>query len=370
MPEQAQIQANQQQGEAQAVSGRPSVGTLFLLVLAAVALYFSYLIARPFLTPIFVALMIAVVFHPIHVRIESRIKRTNLAALTSTILVLVTLVVPTAMLGTLVAREAHALYLILSEKSSEQGGWSPYAMHFVERFSGWAGDYVDISKLDVRGALIRSLEQISHALFSWGTHLVSNVVSFFVATVIACFTLFFLFREGELIKRQLAAFLPLRPDQFERLFSGISNSIVANVYGCVAVGASQGILLSFGFWILGLPSPILWGMVTALCSMIPFVGSAAVWVPAAIVLFVAGHWVKGLIMLAWGAALVAQIDNVVRPYVVSERANTHPLLMFFALLGGVQAFGPLGLFIGPVVISVTLVALQMLRETNVGVPAT
>jgi len=340
-----------------------------LLVLAAVALYFCYVIARPFLAPIFLALMIAIVFHPIHLRIQSRIQRRNLAGLTSTVLVLVIFVAPAAILGVLVAREGHALYLRLSERSAEQGGWNPYATHFVGRFSQWAGHYVDLSALDLRGALARSSEQISHFLFSWGTHFLSHIVSFFVEAIIALFTLFFLFREGESLKVQLAAFLPLRADQFERLFTGISNSIVANVYGCLAVGASQGILMGLGFWVLGLPSPILWGLVTALCSLLPIIGSFVVWGPATMFLFVSGHWGKGLILLFWSAAVVAQIDHLLRTWVISQRANMHPLLMFFALLGGVKAFGALGLFIGPVVVSVTLVALAMLREANLDAPA-
>lgn len=367
MSETASAAQQERQGsKAEHVTGKFSGATVFLLVLAAVALYFSYLIARPFLTPIFLALMIAIVFHPIHLRVETRIHRRNLAALTSTILVLVMVFVPTVILGTLAAREAHSLYLILSEKSAEQGGWNPYAMHLVGRVSAWAGHYVDLSRLDVRGAWVRSLEQISQALLSLGTHLVTNVVSFFVAAVIAFFTLFFLFREGEQIKQQLAAFLPLRPDQFERLFTGISNSIVANVYGCLAVGAAQGILMSLAFWALGLPSPILWGLVIALCSLLPIVGSFVVWGPTTVYLFVTEHWVKGLILAIWSALVVSQIDHLLRTYVTSQRANMHPLLMFFALLGGVEAFGPLGVFIGPVVMSVTLVALQMLREENMG----
>jgi len=217
--------------------------------------------------------------------------------------------------------------------------------------------------------LVRWLEQISHYLLSWGTHFLSNIVSFFVEAIIAFFTLFFLFREGESLKLELAAFLPLRTDQFERLFTGISNSIVANVYGCLAVGASQGILMSLGFWVLGLPSPILWGLVTALCSLLPIIGSFVVWGPATMFLLISGHWGKGLILLFWSAAIVSQIDHLLRTWVISQRANMHPILMFFALLGGVKAFGPLGLFIGPVVVSVTLVALAMLRENNLDAPA-
>ncbi len=352
------------ESKARFIERKPAASTLFLLALAAVAVYFCYLIARPFLAPIFLAVMIAIVFHPIHVRVQVRIRGRNAAALISTILVLIVLVVPTIGLGVVVSKEVRGLYQLLDERSAQQGGWNPYAMHIIDRLFGWVGQYIDLNSLDLRGALLRWLEQISRFLLSWGAQILSNIISFFAEAVIAFFTLFFLFREGGSIGLRAASFLPLRTDQVDRLFSGISNSIIANVYGCLAVGAAQGSLLGLAFWFLGLPSPVLWGLVTALFSLIPIIGSAAVWGPAVVVLMVAGHGWKALILIVWGAAVVGQIDSLVRPYVISERAKMHTLLVFFALLGGVEAFGVMGLFIGPVVLSVTLVVLEMLREEN------
>lgn len=337
---------------------------IFLLALAAVALYFSYVIARPFLSPIFLAVMIAIVFHPVNARIKARVRRRNTSALISTILVLFVLVIPTVGLGIVVSQEITGLYRLLNERSSEQGGWNPYVMHATESLLAWAGRYIDLSTLDVRGTLLRWLEQISRSLLSRGAQVVSNIISFLVDGVITFFTLFFLFREGASMRERVVEVLPLSAGQVERLFTGISNSIVANVYGCLAVGVAQGTLLSLAFWALGLPSPVLWGLVTALFSLIPIIGSAAVWGPAVIILLIGGHWWKGLILLGWGAGVVGQVDSFVRPYVISERAKLHTLLVFFALLGGVKAFGVMGLFIGPVVLSVTLVVLEMLRETN------
>jgi predicted PurR-regulated permease PerM len=341
---------------------RKQVATaLFLLVLAAIALYFCFLIIRPFLSPIFLAVMLAIVFYPIHTRIQARIRKPNAAALLSTVLVILAFVAPVVGLGIVISRETSALYQLLSERSTEQGGWNPYVMHAIERLLSWAGHYVDLSHLDLRGTVLRWLQQVS--LFSWGAQVVGNFVSFIATAVIAFFTLFFLFREGATTKERVAEVLPLTRSQAERLFTGISNSIVANVYGMMAVGAAQGALTALGFWVLGLPSPVLWGMVTALFSLVPIIGSSAVWVPAAIILAVSGHWIKALILLVWGAGVVAQADNVIRPYVISQRANVSTLAVFFALLGGVQAFGVMGLFIGPVALSFTLVVLQMLRET-------
>jgi predicted PurR-regulated permease PerM len=309
--------------------------------------------------------MIAIVFHPVHARIQAHIHSRNTAALISTIFVLLALIVPAVGLGVAVSHEIRGLYQTLNERSAAQGGWNPWVMHAMDRLASWAGRYVDLSSFDLRGALLPWLEQISRSLLSRGAWAAGNIISFVADAVITLFTLFFLFREGRSMRGHAETFLPLNAAQVERLFTGLSNSIVANVYGCLAVGVAQGTLASLAFWVLGLPSPLLWGLVTALFSLVPIIGSAAVWGPAVIILAIGGHWWKALILLIWGAVVVGQIDTLIRPYVISGRVKLHTLLIFFALLGGVEAFGVMGLFIGPVVLSVTLVVLEMSRESNV-----
>jgi predicted PurR-regulated permease PerM len=113
---------------------------------------------------------------------------------------------------------------------------------------------------------------------------------------------------------------------------------------------------------LGIDSPLLWGLVTGLFSLVPVIGSAAVWAPAGVVLLLTGHVWKGLILLAWGAGVVSLSDNIVRPLVISERVKLHPLGVFFSLLGGIQVFGVIGLFVGPVILAVASALLDMLRQ--------
>ena len=226
------------------------------------------------------------------------------------------------------------------------------------------GNYVNLSQFDPHAALLRWAEQASRYLLSLGAAAVTNLLSFVLDTVVVFFSLFFFFREGKSIRQGLSAMLPLYPDQTEKLFAGISETMIANLYGGLAVGAAQGILTGLSFWVLGLAAPILWALVTGLASLVPVVGSALVWGPASILLILSGHWVKALILLIWGAAVVGQVDVVVRPYVVSTRVKVHTLLVFFALLGGVEAFGIIGIFVGPVILSVTLAVLAMLRSTR------
>jgi predicted PurR-regulated permease PerM len=348
---------------------RRQATTVFLLIVAAVSLYLCYLIAEPFLSAIFAAIVMAIVFYPLYARIERRMQRPNTAATLATILVLLTVAIPAVFLGVTVTSELGDLYKSLSQKSAAEGGLNPYVMHLMERPLQLIGRYVDLSRIDLRATLLRGVEQASRYLVSYGATAVSNVFSLVLDTVVAFFTLFFLFREGRSIQQRTAAALPLSREQAERLFIGINDTIVASVYGSIAVGVVQGALTGLAFWVLGVSSPILWGLAAAMASLVPFVGTAMVWAPAAIWLMATGHLVKGLILLGWGAAVVAQVDALVRPYVVSGRVKVHSLLIFFALLGGVKAFGIMGIFIGPVVLSVTVAVLDMMREMNVaGVP--
>ena len=162
---QAEPQVDVGESRAGLMERKPAAPTLFLVALAALALYFSYLIARPFLTPIFLAVMIAIVFHPIHIRVQARLRRRNAAALISTILVLIVVVVPAIALGAIVSNEVRGLYQLLDERSAQQGGLNPYAMHIVDRVFGWVGQYIDLNSLDLRGALLRWLEQSAASCF-------------------------------------------------------------------------------------------------------------------------------------------------------------------------------------------------------------
>lgn len=343
---------------------RRQASTWFLIALAAVALYLCYVIAKPFLSPIFAAIVLAIVFYPLHARMEVSLRRPSLTATLSTILVMLIVAIPAVLVGLAVTRELGQLYGWLSQKSAAQGGLNPYLLHLLEGPLAAISRYIDVSRLDLRSSLLGWVEQASRYLVAVGAKAVSNIFSLILGIVVAFFTLFFLFRDGPRIRQRTVAVLPLTGEQAGRLVTGISETIVASVYGGIAVALAQGGLTGVAFWVLGLSSPVVWGLVAAMASLVPVVGTGIIWAPAAIVLLVGGHWVKALILVGWGAAVVAQVDAVLRPYVVSGRAKMHNLLIFFALLGGVRAFGIMGIFIGPVVVSVTIAVLDMLREIN------
>jgi len=221
-----------------------------------------------------------------------------------------------------------------------QGGLNLYLMHLMEPPTRLVGRYVDLSRLDIRSTLLGWVNQTSRYLLSVGATAVSNILSLILGVVVVFFTLFFLFRDGARIQHRTLDLLPLTTQQAKRLVTGIDDTILASVYGGLSVALAQGFLTGLALGVLNSSSPVIWGLVAAMASLLPVVGTGIVWVPAAGVLLIDGHWIKALILIAWGAAVVAQVDAVLRPYVVSGRAQMHNLLIFFALLGGAKAPTP------------------------------
>jgi predicted PurR-regulated permease PerM len=192
--------------------------------------------------------------------------------------------------------------------------------------------------------------------------LVTNLFSWVAAAAIAFVVLFFLIRDGKAGLEQATSLLPMSEARATELRSRINTTVMANFWGALAVGGTQGTLTALAFWALGIDSALLWGLVTALFSLVPMVGSAVVWAPAGLILLLTGHPWKGAILLIWGAGVVSAADNIVRPLVISERVRLHPLGVFLSLLGGIQVFGVVGLFVGPVILSVVSALLGWWRQ--------
>jgi predicted PurR-regulated permease PerM len=334
----------------------------FLLILLGIGLITTYGILRPFLRPAAFALVLGIGFAPLHTQSSKLIPKKTLAALSSTLVILLIFVVPSVLLASAASKDLIHAAQHVNQKSASGGGILAYVAHWVDIATDRLGKYVDLDKSGLRDLLDSLPARISQALFTAGTALVKGLATFTGEALITFFVLFFVFRDGGAIADQLTALLPLNAEHSNRLFSRIREGIVANLYGILAVSVIQGVLTGFAFLIVGVPSPLLWGVSAAILSLVPIVGSSLVWLPTAIVLIVEGHWGKGIFLIGWEAILVGLADNVVRPIVLAGRVQLHPLLLLFAVVGGVRQFGFIGLFVGPVVISVIFALIEMLRE--------
>jgi predicted PurR-regulated permease PerM len=332
--------------------------TLVVLLTAAVGL--CLLMVWPFAATIIGAAVLAVVYYPLHLRIQNRTTNPRLAALVSTILVLIAFLVPLALLVTTVLQELRAAYQALAPGAAEQGASRIWAA--LDRPLAAVGTWLGMESSDLRALLAMRLQEAGSAMAGKTIAVLSAAGGGVVKIVIAVGTFYCTFLYGGRVYENAVQFSPLGPQRTETLLSAVREMVMSSFYGVIAVAAAQGFLCGLGAWIAGLPSPALWGLAAAIVSVLPLFGSALVWLPAAAVLFIQGSTGRGVFMLIWGAVLVGTIDNLIRPWVVVAKLPVHPLVVFVAILGGVETFGLMGILFGPVILAVTMALFRMLRE--------
>jgi len=335
---------------------------VFLLGLTAIALYFCYILISPFLKPILFSAVLAALFFPLHVRIRRRIRNGNVCALFSTVLVILLIASCAAFLGRAIVMGLRDVYQSLSVPGNGGERLSLYLVHLFERAVEVLSGYLPISVGDLRNATISQAEKWVGVLLDMTAGALGSLSSLLVNTFIAFFILFFFFRDGRRMMRRASTILPLKKEQARKLFARIQDTLNAIVYGTLAMAALQGALTGVAFWILGVNSPVLWAIVTGLCALLPVIGTAIVLLPAISMLIFGGHWIKGVILLAWSLAVVHPVDNILRPYLIGGRLRLSTLHVFFAVVGGLKAFGALGLFLGPLILAITVALFTFLRE--------
>lgn len=336
---------------------------IFLLVLLLAVAAVAFAITRSFLRPVAFAIILAVVFYPLHEHMLRWLKgRRGWASLLSTLALLVLFGIPVVVILLMAANEAFAVAHYLSRKSAEPGGLTGYAMSLAAEPLSFIGRWVDLTKFDLNTMIRSNMQKVSVWTFSFGAAVLGNFARTIGTFLITLVVVFFMFRDGKDWVIRAGKLMPLSANQTDRLIKNISDTIVANVYGIVSVGVAQGLLVGICLRIVAIPSSLLLAVAASVASIIPVVGCALVWVPAGIYLLLTGAIGKGIFVLSWGVAVVSSADNFIRPWVISGKVELHPLVLLFFILGGVEAYGFLGIFVGPVVASVLAALFKMLRE--------
>jgi predicted PurR-regulated permease PerM len=215
-----------------------------------------------------------------------------------------------------------------------------------------------IDMVGLQDFFIQQLRNLSQRLLGASFSLMGNIVTGIIKAFFVVFTMYYLFRDGDKIVNKLPDALPLSRDHSETIILRTQQVVSASVYGVVTIAALQGFLGGLAFWILGIPSPILWAVLMAFVCMIPVAGSFLVWLPLSIYLMLNGNWTRALLLIIWGALVISTIDNFLRPKLVGNQTRLHELFIFFSVLGGISVFGLLGIVLGPVVLAITLGLLQ------------
>lgn len=324
------------------------------LMIAALAIFafLVYLILRPFAVALAWSVVLTLALQPPYQRLRRRWPRA--APYLMTLLLAVGIAIPVWFVGLFMAEEAIGLageaaraveqgrLRQLAERAAQVPGVGRYLAGILEEFEH------DPAALQSFAA--------EHGALLLGTarSLLVAVVKTLFHFAVCIFAAYFLFRHGDALGRQLrGALLRLGGPRMESLLGHVRVTVRAVVYGVVMTAIAQGMLAAVGFWFTGVPYPLLLGALTVIFSFIPF-GPPFIWLPSAIALYAKGATARAVILFLWGLCVVSTIDNVLRPLFIGQATKMPVLLVFIGVLGGLAAFGMLGLFVGPVIVAVAL----------------
>jgi predicted PurR-regulated permease PerM len=313
-----------------------------LVVLTALVLYLCWRIAAPFVNALTWAFALTIACAPLRRRLLARMPRLA-ATLLIMALVVVVIVVPLTFFLRQLLQESHRAQVLL-QGALQNGGWREAISgnRWLGPLWGWADQQMDLDQMarQLNGFVARSIAPA-----------VVGSLRMVGQTGAALLAFFFFLRDQESIVASIGGLLPLSASETGRLFDRIASAAQATVRGRLFIGLLQGSLGGLIFAIVGIPAALFWGAVMSFLATLPFFGAPFVWLPACAILVVTGHWIKAVIIAAWGVAVINPVDNVLYPVLVGSRIGLHSLVLFLAFVGGMIAFGPTGLILGPCIVA-------------------
>lgn len=339
-----------------------TTAALFLLI-TAIIFYLFYQVIIPFVVPISWAAVLAVIFFPLYERLRKRLRMSGVASLIMCIIILLLIVGPVTYVFIALVNEAADAVSEVNRmyKSGQLDNILAFDMPWVGTFREKLAPYYDISQIKIDEIVKDTIDRVSGVILNQTSWLLTNGTRTIFYFVLMIFSLYYFFKDGEKLIRRSKRLIPLPPERINETFRSLRDVIQATIYGGGVVALIQGVLGGVMFAIFGIPSPVFWGAIMAFLSIIPFVGAFVVYIPAGILLMLGGSYIKGLLVIVIGVVVVSQIDNLVRPYLISGRTQMHPLLLFFSIMGGIAMLGLLGLVVGPMIAAIFDTILRVLE---------
>lgn len=345
------IEANRNTTTSDRLTNVLSYGALLLLG------YLVFLIGQPFFIPLAWSAVLAIFFFPVFLLLQKRMSLTKAAAL-CTLGVTFVLIVPVLFVLLYAGREALETTTRIRTFINSGGLAAPAALSDTIRNHLPAS----LQDVDLVGPLQQGAEKIASYLAGSLGGMLKNLFSFFVNLFILLFALFFVLRDGEQILRAVRYLLPFEKKLQDEMLSESRDLIFASVAVALLIAGIQGVLGGTAVALTGLPAPVFTGVLIAFFSIVPVVGSALIWVPAAAWVGFHGHWGKAILIAAICGGVAGIADNLVRPLLLRNRTRLNDLLLFISILGGLQVFGLVGIVVGPTVVAAALGVFRVYTE--------
>lgn len=345
---------------------RSSVAPFVLLLLFFVVV--SWYIIKPLAIPLLWSILFSYFAYPMYKFLHGRLfggKYKNIAAAISTGVILIFIAIPLLLLTMFVTREGIRISRQILESGLISGSYQDIILRIksVPIFGSFVNELDLITELPILDAIVKNGAQlVTRFLRTISSQIFESILKILFLMLIVAITSFFLVRDGAKMINYIAELLPLKSEERSGFIKRTAVMLRAVVCGIIMTAAVQGTLGGAGWWFVGLPHPVFFGFCMFTTAMIPFVGTPAVWLPGAFVLLLSNDVKNGIILLLWGLLVVSSIDNVIKPIFISEGSKIHMLLVFIGLFGGLYAWGFIGVFVGPLLLSLGMFMLDIYHE--------
>ena len=334
-----------------------------LLLMALIVTFIS-----PFGVDLLIAGILVAAIYPVHRWIFHKVRSRSLSAFISMLLTIVIVLIPFTLFGFFVADQATDAYIVVSERVNDivdatEGGTTSKILEMIP-FSDKIEltlKYLPFTTADLLQTTRDAVGVTSSFLLSKTTNILKHLSLFLVHLLVFMISLFYFLREGDRLVEYIRSLLPLSRAYRQELFKKLHYLSYGIIYGIFGAAILQGFLVGFGFYVAGISNAAFWGVIAALFSPVPYIGTTVVWLPAVILMAINGHWLVAGLLLAWCAFVVGTADNVIKPYIIGAQAHLHPLATLLMLLGGTFVFGIKGLLFGPLVLTLGLAFLHIYK---------
>jgi predicted PurR-regulated permease PerM len=335
-----------------------------VLLLSALLLYVVGRIVAPLWQPLLWAVLLGALLAPLNARLTARLgNKPQLASSVTTLGVLLLLLLPVLGMVAAVATQAGQLLGRIDTASLRTANLDLSSYPLLARPLQWLDSTFGVSLTQIEAWVVAGARKLLELVASSGGSVVMSAVSTLVSIVLTLFVLFFVLRDGPRFANSLVRLLPIEPQLRGKLWRHLIEVTRAVFMGIGLTALVQGTLLGIGFAIAGLPSPLVFGVLAVLFALVPFVGTAIMWIPATLWLLTQGEPYWAMFMAGWGVLVVGGVDNFLRPMLISGRAEVPTLAVFIGVMGGLSAFGFVGLFLGPIVLGLLVALYRFAAET-------
>ena len=332
--------------------------------LFALLVFLSYLVLKPFLLSIFLGALLAYISFPVYRWLKNRIKNTTLSALIICIVILIVIIIPSIFFVNGLIQESYSMYILSKQKLS--GGL----------FENCQNSFCNLIKSFSNDPQVGyQLQEAFKAVTSWvikkGSDFLVSLPAILLNLFVMFFTLFYFLKEGSYIIKNIFHYIGMRKKKYLKIIGRLKEVIYSIIYGYLLIALMQGLFGTIGFFIFGVNSPLFWGAMMAILALIPFIGTGFIWVPASLWIFLEGIFQNSNLLIYKGIGLfvfcfifVSSLDNFIRPKLIGDKAKIHPAIIMVGIFGGIVMVGPIGLIVGPLILSLTAIIIQEYISTK------